>query len=249
MTWEALRSIKNVNPMPWLVVGDFNEILYNNEKEGGRPRTQRQLQAFHDSLAECDLVDLGYVGDQYTWQRGKIRERLDLGVANMQWTNLFPMARLTNSEMTKSDHRPILLETEYLADTHGREGARRFEARWLREDTVEEIVKAAWARAALKGDNLSLMQKVGDVHEQLHTWDREVLKSPLKRMKDLKTELERVRRSPMTDANLSTHTEGASIAHRTPPRTGGDTLATTSACELAQEWGSKYRFFSAVCDA
>lgn len=52
-TWAALRSIKsNVNE-PWIVIGDFNEILYNHEKEGGQPRSQRQLQAFHDALAEC----------------------------------------------------------------------------------------------------------------------------------------------------------------------------------------------------
>ena len=66
-----------------LLMGDFNEILYNSEKEGGRPRTQRQLEAFHDVLAECELNDMRFTGDMYTWQRGQIRERLDRAVANV----------------------------------------------------------------------------------------------------------------------------------------------------------------------
>ena len=73
----------------------------------------------------------------------------------------FPNARLINGEMTKSDHRPIIVVTEVHEDQlHGaRRGARRFEARWLKEETVEEIVKAAWARAAVRGEGPSFMQK------------------------------------------------------------------------------------------
>ena len=75
-TWEAMRSLKNrdTNSLPWLAVGDFNEILCHHEKEGGRARLQRHLQAFHDALDDCELTDIGYIGDIYTWHRGKIRE-------------------------------------------------------------------------------------------------------------------------------------------------------------------------------
>ena len=57
-----IRSLRGTMTMPWLVLGDFNEILYNHEKDGGRPRTQRQLQAFHDALSACQLSDLGLKG-------------------------------------------------------------------------------------------------------------------------------------------------------------------------------------------
>ena len=43
---------------------------------------------------------------------------------------------------------------------------------------------------------------MNDVHEELHNWEKEVLKNPMKRMSDLKRELERLRRGPMTDANI-----------------------------------------------
>ena len=175
-TWEAIRSIKGDLGVPWLLMGDFNEILYNSEKEGGRPRTQRQLQAFHDALSECEVNDVGFVGDIYTWQRGHIRERLDRAVANIQWSNMFPQSSLINSEMIRSDHRPILMDTQHLAPMQRGTRMRRFEARWLQEDMVEEMIKAAWARAKSRGEIPTFLEKEGVVHDELHKWDREVLK-------------------------------------------------------------------------
>jgi hypothetical protein len=112
LTWEALRSLHGNLSLPWLALGDFNEILFHHEKEGGRARSQVQLQAFQYTLMDCELADIGFSGDVFTWQRGRIRERLDRGVANTQWNILFPEAQLVNGEMVKSDHRPIIVETD-----------------------------------------------------------------------------------------------------------------------------------------
>jgi len=55
----------------------------------------------------------------------------------------------------------------------------------LKEEMVEEMVQAAWARAAARGEGPSFMQKMRDVHEELHTWDQKVLKGPVYRIKNL----------------------------------------------------------------
>jgi hypothetical protein len=34
LSWDRLRDLKAVTTMPWVVMGDFNEILYSFEKEG-----------------------------------------------------------------------------------------------------------------------------------------------------------------------------------------------------------------------
>ena len=49
-SWVQLRDLHGRISQPWLVLGDFNEILYNTEKEGGVPRPQRYMQAFHDAF-------------------------------------------------------------------------------------------------------------------------------------------------------------------------------------------------------
>jgi hypothetical protein len=66
-------------------------------------------------------------------------------------------------------------------------------------------VKAAWERAKLRGEDPTLMQKTSDVHSELHEWDRKILKGPARKLKELKADLERLRRGPMTDATLATH--------------------------------------------
>ena len=34
LTWEGLRSLHGSLSLPWLALGDFNEILFHHEKEG-----------------------------------------------------------------------------------------------------------------------------------------------------------------------------------------------------------------------
>ncbi|KAA3477604.1 reverse transcriptase [Gossypium australe] len=67
-----------------MVSGDFNEILYSFEKSGGQPRKERRMAAFCEVLDDCQLMDLGFQGTWFTWERGNlpetnIKERLDRG--------------------------------------------------------------------------------------------------------------------------------------------------------------------------
>ena len=84
-------------------------------------------------------------------------------------------------------------------DNFERRGVKRFEARWLKEETVEEMVKPMWARAVARGEGSTLMQKTGQVHDELHVWDREVLKGPTNRIRKMQKDLEKLRRGPMSD--------------------------------------------------
>ena len=54
-TWDTLRSLKDKFNLSWLCCGDFNEILFNYEKEGGPPRAERSMEKFRQALEDCDL--------------------------------------------------------------------------------------------------------------------------------------------------------------------------------------------------
>jgi hypothetical protein len=127
LTWQRMRNLKANSDLPWLMMGDFNEILYLHEKEGGAPRPQQYMNAFRDALLDCELEDMGFIGDMFTWRRGMIRERLDRAVANQQFTDLMPNAAVTNMEFSRSDHRPVLLDTEHyrMPDHMSNAGAKR----------------------------------------------------------------------------------------------------------------------------
>jgi hypothetical protein len=50
-TWDTLRDLNNSSKLPWVVMGDFNEILFLHEKEGGNQRHQPYMQSFPDVLS------------------------------------------------------------------------------------------------------------------------------------------------------------------------------------------------------
>ncbi|KAK5833859.1 hypothetical protein PVK06_017724 [Gossypium arboreum] len=84
---ELLRNLKGDSESSWFVCGKFNKIMFANEKMGGLPRDERRMKAFRGVLEECQLLDVGYYGSWFTWERGNL---LDIGVANVEWMNLFP---------------------------------------------------------------------------------------------------------------------------------------------------------------
>lgn len=84
--------------MPWVIIGDMNEILYSFEKEGGNERQERFMQAFRETLEDGNLSDHGYTGDKFTWHRGLIRERLDRALVNEGWNLMFLLAKLEHLE-------------------------------------------------------------------------------------------------------------------------------------------------------
>ncbi|MBA0790897.1 hypothetical protein Gohar_015513 [Gossypium harknessii] len=73
----------------------------------------REFRRVHE---DCNLNDLGFVSLWFTWERGRfvstiIKERLDRGVASLNWVNLFPGYRLEHLSHSFSDHCLLLLDT------------------------------------------------------------------------------------------------------------------------------------------
>ena len=66
-------------------------------------------ERFHD----IELHNLGFISDRFTWHRGRVRDRLDMGLVNDAWATLFPNATLENMEYIHSNHRPLCVNIEY----------------------------------------------------------------------------------------------------------------------------------------
>ena len=52
--------------MPWMCVGDFNDILYNHGKEEGMIRSERKIRGFRDMIEGGNLINLKSQGQRFT---------------------------------------------------------------------------------------------------------------------------------------------------------------------------------------
>jgi hypothetical protein len=93
------------------------------------------------------LVDLGFVGNRFTWSNHRsgsanIRERLDRGFANQNWVHIFPNSLIKHFPAIQSDHCPILLSTS--GSYQNIPKLFRFEVIWIRDHSSLKVVANAW---------------------------------------------------------------------------------------------------------
>ena len=114
--------------------------------------------------------------------------------------NKFPQATIINEEHVHFDHRPLVLDTEYYdGNMFNQPGdqVKLFVAQWLKEETVVEIVRTTWDKAKILGIGPFLTEHTRAVHADLHTWDRDILRGRKEELKELKKDVENLRRGPM----------------------------------------------------
>uniref|UniRef100_A0A803PC75 Endonuclease/exonuclease/phosphatase domain-containing protein n=1 Tax=Cannabis sativa TaxID=3483 RepID=A0A803PC75_CANSA len=150
-SWKLLTRIGRMYSGPWVIGGDFNEILQSKEKLGGQPKPGYLINNFRKALDGSNLREVDYEGSRYTWCNGRqnnLIERLDRVCGNPEWFILFPEAKVTQLDRVNSDHCPILLQC--LLRNHGNDyGARwhsrfHFESAWAEKESCSEIITKTW---------------------------------------------------------------------------------------------------------
>ncbi|XP_019185254.1 PREDICTED: uncharacterized protein LOC109180221 [Ipomoea nil] len=156
-TWDLLGTLKTRSLLPWVVIGDFNNLLYQHEKKGGNPYPNSLLRGFGDAVDDCGLVQMPMRGHQYTWQKGKgtpnwIEERLDKALITNDWGLLNENACLENIRTRASDHSILFLSINAFCMPR-RRGSRkfRFEMAWLLDEGCKEVVQTAWQEGRTEG--------------------------------------------------------------------------------------------------
>ncbi|KAI9112878.1 hypothetical protein K1719_016195 [Acacia pycnantha] len=93
--WSSLNCFASSMVLPWVVVGDFNDIASLSERTGGLGGFEARCSLFSDRIQACNLVDLGSVGPKFTWRGPKLNggrrlfERLDRAIANGEFLSSF----------------------------------------------------------------------------------------------------------------------------------------------------------------
>ena len=208
--WDCLRSWASQITLPWAMIGDLNEILGSEDKEGGRPVEGTSSNALADIVFDYGLLDLSFAGNPFTWSNRhaepfNIRERLDRAFCDANWRLLFPRARVIHQSAHRSNHAPIMLDTEGEISSWPR--PLRFEAMWTLDDTSREVVSSAWDARVRGSAAFRVAQKLKHTKVALKLWNHSHSGNVRSNLIALRGALQRAQALPMTHANIAVERE------------------------------------------
>lgn len=166
--WSNLSKTFSCFNLPWIIMGDFNDISYPREKFGRCPPSRKKIETFNNFLNSCNLIDLGFSGPLFTWTNNRehgrvIRTRIDRCHANPNWINLFPDSKVFHLPRIHSDHCPLLLKTHH-AHFH-RNKIFRLESFWVSHHSFPLFVQSHW-----HNNEVDIDENINNIKYHIKDW-------------------------------------------------------------------------------
>lgn len=128
---------------PWLLAGDFNEMLSSNEKDSCASFDFRIVWLFRDFVNECGVIEASIKGCFYTWMNGRggedfVQKRLNIVLINPTLMVSFPNLIIEVPFNIGSDHNMLICESMPRA-SFNRKRCFKYEIKW--EEDITGIIR------------------------------------------------------------------------------------------------------------
>ncbi|XP_070050659.1 uncharacterized protein [Nicotiana tomentosiformis] len=145
--WDKLYYLAADMELPWVIGGDFNVVLHEDEKIGGLLVYPPEVEDFSFFVNSCGLFDTDYKGSPFTWWNRRSNEefifkRLDKIFVNQPFQTLFPNIKAEHLIRTGSDHAPLLMNCREEAQQSVKPF--KFFNFWTTHTTFTDVVKQNW---------------------------------------------------------------------------------------------------------
>ncbi|KAJ8421769.1 hypothetical protein Cgig2_000946 [Carnegiea gigantea] len=94
----------------WCILGDFNSILYKDDRIGGNEVTNRDTQELSAFMETCEVQEMTGSGAVYTWINKTIWSKIDRVFINSMWHEEFDYTMVKALPPRLSDHSPLLIQ-------------------------------------------------------------------------------------------------------------------------------------------
>ncbi|XP_045791653.1 uncharacterized protein LOC123886374 [Trifolium pratense] len=193
-TWQLLKQLATSINTPWLMMGDFNEIAYPNEKKGGAPADVRKCQTFNSWINDCNLLEVTTAGTRFTWRgpkwngRDRVFKKLDRVLCNVDWRLKYHEGFAKVLPRVQSDHHPIIVFLNGEATTN-RNRPFRFEAAWTSHGDFNDFLHSKWEK------DRDIVQSLHNLTTHLKKWNKETFGDIFKRKKEILARLNGIQNS------------------------------------------------------
>ncbi|XP_062094258.1 uncharacterized protein LOC133800317 [Humulus lupulus] len=172
--WEDLENMAHGISGPWIVMGDFNDVL-SPEDRFPYHGNGSELASFQHCAESCRLLDMKFSGNFFTWnnkQAGKDRvyAKLDRVLANENWIGKFPTTEVVFFPEGDMDHSPFMVNFGSLPEN---KKPFRFFNFWSNLEGYQRTVAESWRKEVQGTPMFCLITKLKRLRVELKKFNRE----------------------------------------------------------------------------
>ncbi|GFZ10604.1 hypothetical protein Acr_22g0000020 [Actinidia rufa] len=183
-----LDIIETTDQNSWILLGDFNNVLNNDERINGQPVTMYETREFKDCCYDLGLSDLRSSGMFHTWSNNKIWCKLDRAMVNTAWTQkgLSGQAHFDTPGI-HSDHSPCTISV--MGENDRGPNPFKFFNMWTRHEDFQNIVSNTWGMHVVGSAMFRLCKKLKSLKEPLKSLNKHHFSHISERVKAAEVEL------------------------------------------------------------
>nr|XP_025616741.1 uncharacterized protein LOC112709055 [Arachis hypogaea] len=208
--WHELTVSNRSREEPQAFLGDFNDILSQDEKVGLHPQPKIYLDTFRSFVDDNGLIDIDLKGNKYTWYSNPrnnfiTRERLDRVLVNWNWLHIHQNVILKAAPAISSDHCALILETQPRIRI---KKDFRFEAFWTEHEECKEVIRRSWQQEdGYRNCWNQFTRKRSRCQRELLEWSRRKFKRADKEIERKKSELQQIQKGDMKEGDQNRERE------------------------------------------
>ncbi|XP_058722962.1 uncharacterized protein LOC131594771 [Vicia villosa] len=173
--WEQIDKIGEHMDKPWIVMGDYNNVLTCQDRIGGNPVTLNEYKDLAEMMQRSGLYEAASRGCHYTWSNkhltGAIYSRIDRLIGNALWFQDYPDVIVEVLPPSISDHAPIRVRSLSV------QSKRKYHFKFLNcvasKENFQDIVRRSWSISTQGGPMQRLWAKLKRLQCDLRPLKRE----------------------------------------------------------------------------
>ena len=172
--WDSIISIANGCNSPWIVLGDFNEVMDTHEISGDNHCRLTGMDDLTECFNKACLDDLRFTGILFTWSNRRIgrqdftERKLDRALINSDWLDSYPNSNAFFKAPGISDHSPIIVD---MGGLNRKKGVPfKFYNHWVSMDNFDNVVNNSWTDDINGTYQFQLFQNLKRLKANLKTW-------------------------------------------------------------------------------